>query len=454
MLNDRTDNTQGFGFIDDTNIIAWGLSEEHNCRRLTAVHDECEVWARDHGARFAPDKYQLIHFTRSRRPTRGTPPTSIRIAGQVIQAEEKAIKVLGVWLDPKLSWKEHIAHAARKGLAASEALARLATSTWGPSTRNTRLLYIATVRPILLYSSHEWSIRIANGTLPKSRIDPIAKVQNKCLRRITGGYKRTPRAALEREACVPPLDIAALRATRAKSIRTARDPVERSIEATADRVWRSLRGTRQRRIDIPQLARNQARDIARETIEKERDRMRTAHEQRGSRRLWAPPPNEICLRKIATKDWKARWDDVKHRRMDRNPPATWTTAWEQDRRKLYAGLSKAEATALFLMRTEVIGLNAWLASIGVPNIDPRCPCGQQAQTVRHVVLHCQRHEREGLIRECQTARLDEMLSRPGPAQHTARWLLATGTLQHLRLAKEIEEEDVAAYAPLESCERW
>jgi hypothetical protein len=30
---------------------------------------------------------------------------------------------------------------------------------------------------------------------------------------------------------------------------------------------------------------------------------------------------------------------------------------------LYAGLSKAKATALFLMRTEVIGLNAWLASV-------------------------------------------------------------------------------------------
>jgi len=29
---------------------------------------------------------------------------------------------------------------------------------------------------------------------------------------------------------------------------------------------------------------------------------------------------------------------------------------------LYEVLSKAEATALFLMRTEVLGLNAWLQS--------------------------------------------------------------------------------------------
>lgn len=63
--------------------------------------------------------------------------------------------------------------------------------------------------------------------------------------------------------------------------------------------------------------------------------------------------------------------------------ATWRTPWTQDPRKLYAGLSKAESTALFLMRTEVIGLNAWLAAIQVPGVTPTCPpCGWQAQTVR------------------------------------------------------------------------
>ena len=37
---------------------------------------------------------------------------------------------------------------------------------------------------------------------------------------------------------------------------------------------------------------------------------------------------------------------------------------------LYEGLTKAESTAAFLLRTEVLGLNAWLASIYVPNTTP------------------------------------------------------------------------------------
>ena len=139
--------------MDDTNIIAWGVSAEDNCRRLNAAHSQCEDWAEEHGAKFAPDKYQLIHFTRGRKQATEAQASSIRFGDHIIQPESTAIRVLGVWLDPKLTWKEHIAQVARKGLAASDAIARLATSTWGPSQRNTRLLYTAAVRPILLYGS-------------------------------------------------------------------------------------------------------------------------------------------------------------------------------------------------------------------------------------------------------------------------------------------------------------
>lgn len=453
-LDNRSDNTIGFGFIDDTNIIAWGPSEEHNCRRLNAVHRECEEWATNHGARFAPEKYQLIHFTKSRRPAGDPQATSIHIAGQEIRPEQKAIKVLGVWLDPKLTWKEHIAHAARKGLAASEAIARLATATWGPSTRNTRLLYIATVRPILLYGSQEWSTRIAQGSLPASRVDPLAKVQNRCLRGITGGYKRTPRAALEKETHIPPLDLTALTQARKSTLRTAYDPVERSIQETSARIWRSLRTRRQRPAELPRLTRERAQEEANTYIEEELTRQRTAREQQRPRRPGPPPSKEATLRKAADRDWKARWEKARVTPRGHNLPATWTNDWKLDRRTLYAGLSKAEATALFLLRTEVIGLNGWLAGIGVPGIDPLCSCGQHVETVRHVLLHCRKYEREELLQACGTQRVDEILSRPAAAKHAARWLVARGVLEHLKLAREIGEEDMSTYTHLKDCTEW
>jgi len=106
------------------------------------------------------------------------------------------------------------------------------------------------------------------------------------------------------------------------------------------------------------------------------------------------------------------------------------------------------------MRTEVIGLNAWLASVQVPGIEALCPYGEAAQTVRHVVLHCRRHERLLLLQRCGTERLDEILSRPTSAAHAARWLVASGALGQFRVAKEIQEEDISRFSAFEDCDQW
>jgi hypothetical protein len=121
---------------------------------------------------------------------------------------------------------------------------------------------------------------------------------------------------------------------------------------------------------------------------------------------------------------------------------------------LYADLSKAEATALFLMRTEVIGLNAWLAAIQVPNITPACPCGWQAQTVRHILLQYPRHERLGLIQACGTESIDDILRHPASAKYAARWLVRAGVLDQFRVAAEIAMEDIKEYKAFPAAEKW
>ena len=64
----RTDlNAQAIGFIDDVNALAWSRSAQHNVRILQRVHERCIEWARRHGTKFAPDKYELVHFTRRRK---------------------------------------------------------------------------------------------------------------------------------------------------------------------------------------------------------------------------------------------------------------------------------------------------------------------------------------------------------------------------------------------------
>ena len=50
----------------------------------------------------------------------------------------------------------------------------------------------------------DWRIRERS---PKSLLKPLQKVQTACLWSITGGYKRTATALLEKEANIPPLQL-------------------------------------------------------------------------------------------------------------------------------------------------------------------------------------------------------------------------------------------------------
>ena len=99
---------------------------------------------------------ELIHFTRKRRDPSGDLASSIRVNGHEVKPEAK-LRILGVYVDPKLNWKEHIKEQVGRGTAAFEALSRLATSTFGPSMRKARLVYMATVRPTMMYGAQVWS---------------------------------------------------------------------------------------------------------------------------------------------------------------------------------------------------------------------------------------------------------------------------------------------------------
>jgi hypothetical protein len=100
--------------------------------------------------------------------------------------------------------------------------------------------------------------------------------------------------------------------------------------------------------------------------------------------------------------------------------AVWQDQAAKFRLLLYAGLDKATATALFLLRTEVIGLIATLASVGVPGILPQCPCGHPAQTVKHIIIYCPQQDRSLLPPELQTLQFPGLLCSPKSAKAVAR----------------------------------
>ena len=130
---------------------------------------------------------------------------------------------------------------ASKGEEAFKALARILALTWGISVRKSKLIYSAVVRPIITYGAQIWATQPDGSTITPTKITPIQKVQNKCLRKILGTYKRTLVKALEKECEIPPLDLHIDSLALQWAIKVRDHPITEEIRKNTYKLWTEAR---------------------------------------------------------------------------------------------------------------------------------------------------------------------------------------------------------------------
>ena len=145
--------------------------------------------------------------------------------------------VLGVWVDKKLRWTTHVRKVACKGAAQFEALSQITSSTWGPSFNKSRLLYTAVIRPTITYGSKIWATGEGGRPPPASLLQPLTKLQNRCLRRVTGAYKRAPARALEKDAAIEPLPLYIQSSAMRSALRSETHAAVQFTKQTCDKLW-------------------------------------------------------------------------------------------------------------------------------------------------------------------------------------------------------------------------
>ena len=151
-----------------------------------------------------------------------------------------------------------------------------------------------------------------------SKIKPLKEVQNKCLRRATGGYKRTPTAALEKETGVPPLDLYIDTVSLQQALAAKNHQVNRDIAIIADEIW------------------NQA----------SRPRGDSVEASRGRRRGGVPPPRpptgpERLQERAGTREREiAEFEEARSRRLAGAPQARRQAGVPQAQRRQQAGATQ------------------------------------------------------------------------------------------------------------------
>jgi hypothetical protein len=191
------------GYVDDTNVLAFGKSTEETCSVVKDNDSCCLTWGDMHGAYFASHKYVLVHFPKKKR---NLPLTPLELLTFTLHPSSHAL-VLGLILDSKLFWHPHFAHIKTQLRTQTFALTRLTSSAWGAPLSARCLLYTSIVCPAINYASTAWYSLLGTTFARKYFFKDLMSLQNNCLKAISGAYTATPIRNLAAEAGVPPLGI-------------------------------------------------------------------------------------------------------------------------------------------------------------------------------------------------------------------------------------------------------
>lgn len=109
-------------------------------------------------------------------------------------------KFLGVIITHNLSWKKYIDHITNKANKSLNVLRSLTSTYWGADPKILLLLYKSMVR-----SHFEYGFFCFAGNI--KLVDTLDKIQNKCMRLITGAFKSSPINVMQVECNLPPISI-------------------------------------------------------------------------------------------------------------------------------------------------------------------------------------------------------------------------------------------------------
>ena len=185
-------------------------------------------------------------------------------------------------------------------------------------------------------------------------------------------------------------------------------------------------------------------------LRQQRPSRRRRGDEQGTRQARQRRAQRSLLREWLDIKWAKHW-----KAQGRNKPGTtWSEAWQRRPGRLYDGLTKPQATALFLLRTEAIGLNKWLATRRVPGIDKSCPCGFREQSVYHVIFRCPRHDMIAIRQRLRAEDVATALGDPVSAGQVARWVIQQGILQQFSVARDLEQENRSEYQAVLGLSEW
>ncbi|XP_047987119.1 uncharacterized protein LOC125226977 [Leguminivora glycinivorella] len=187
------------GYADDLVVTVRGNCQSTISYLMQRALNTINAWCGENELSINADKTIIVPFTNKKRLDKLKP---LVMNGKTIPFSSE-VRYLGVTLDQKLTWNQHLNGTLLKAKSALAICCRLAGNRWGLKPKIALWLYTAIVRPIVSYASVAWHKK----TLQKVAVARLSSLQRTACSIVTGAMSSSPTAALEALLNLSPLHL-------------------------------------------------------------------------------------------------------------------------------------------------------------------------------------------------------------------------------------------------------
>ncbi|GBN34116.1 Putative protein in type-1 retrotransposable element R1DM [Araneus ventricosus] len=187
------DNVHMQAFADDFVLVIKADANKSLVEDTQSAITQFSSWCSENELAISTEKKNYILFSKMVRSPK------ITWNGNKIN-RVKSFRYLGIHVDDRLNWLEHINKQGEKAIEMQQNLNRIAGGNWGISQIHRWTLYKTVIERMLVHGSSAWCL---NLTFKMKR--KLSSIQRPFLLYISGVYRTTPTAALQTILGIPPL---------------------------------------------------------------------------------------------------------------------------------------------------------------------------------------------------------------------------------------------------------
>lgn len=228
-----TEGATSVAYADDLAIMVEAADERELQHRVNESLVRINIWMTKNNLSLAPQKTEAIILKGRRRRAH----VSFEILGERL-VPVKQLRYLGVVLDDRLSFGEHVKQVVEKAQAKISALTRILPNIGGPSSPK-RMTLCLVIGSIVMYGAPVWCQAVRVQKYQKM----LLGVQRKALLRVAGGYRTVSTAAIQVITSVPPITLLVEEWCRLYRIENSHLPTVRNLERESTlREWQAWWG--------------------------------------------------------------------------------------------------------------------------------------------------------------------------------------------------------------------